>query len=580
MDAASFAISIIGLYNDVCRIWKTISEAKGFGDDIADFLARLEMQFFKYDMWWRYANKAIVTSQGPDLGTSLQTNTPTTLQEQQRYGSGKPIEDAAIATLKLLEDIQKVLEQYKILQIGTQIDQQQQQSLNNNHAARQVPISKLQESTIQAAMHHKALVASLQRKTPWHKRVLAGSAPWKTADKDKLEEKLAKFTAWNVNLYNLLPSEVRDSVLRQGLGAYLLESGEIDTKQINKLLQSRDECEREVGNSAHLLRMRHQFEGGQIDNPSLLAELNRRELDFFSLEVKEEEWGRSTGLYDTSTGSSEEVFVQWYDYQTYTPEEKDVAFQRLKQLSLLFGQPDKPTTLHVCESLGIIDDEDRLAFGLVMRYPSNARWPGLASSLHTLLVNKDRAPLPSLEQRRRLAQRIASAFFALMVLRWFHKNFNSHNIFFFADRQRNTDLENPYIFGFDIARPNRPKEVSINTALKKHVAIYHHPEVRGGAAARNGYHKKYEIFALGLTLAEIGFWKTADNLVPGAADLLADAFVQRLEEKCQAELGFLMGERYRDITLMCLAVQGDDVLAASLAEFYGSVVRDLIDRHV
>lgn len=55
MEAIGFAVSLTGLitvFDKACEIWRAISAARDFGDDVEDSIRKLEIEFFRFQSWW------------------------------------------------------------------------------------------------------------------------------------------------------------------------------------------------------------------------------------------------------------------------------------------------------------------------------------------------------------------------------------------------------------------------------------------------------------------------------------------------------------------------------------------------
>lgn len=55
MDVAGLVVGLSGLvavFETSCKVWRTIRAASGFGDDVADSIRKLEMEFFRFYTWW------------------------------------------------------------------------------------------------------------------------------------------------------------------------------------------------------------------------------------------------------------------------------------------------------------------------------------------------------------------------------------------------------------------------------------------------------------------------------------------------------------------------------------------------
>jgi hypothetical protein len=257
---------------------------------------------------------------------------------------------------------------------------------------------------------------------------------------------------------------------------------------------------------------------------------------------------------------------------------RPVAERRMKQLVYCCQPARKPPTLHVSDAIGFIDDDKNMRFGFITAYPSTADQLKPPVSLHDLVSRKfPSASLPSLEQRFSLSQQLTTALYSFMLIRWFHKSFESRNVILFANKDGTEDFGSPCIGGFDISRPDKLGELSLNKVLEAH-RVYQHPELRAPDPSKTTrYHRKYEIYALGILLAEIGFWRDIATIVGRhSISLTAREFTAKLVSKCESELGCWMGSRYRDVTVRCLTLGESSILEESLDVFYLSVVLELM----
>lgn len=180
---------------------------------------------------------------------------------------------------------------------------------------------------------------------------------------------------------------------------------------------------------------------------------------------------------------------------------------------------------------------------------------------------------PSLDSRFQLAQQLAACIYSFSIVRWFHKDFNSHNIFLFRDTSASSKimLDSPFVSGFSIARPDAKEQVSCISfpAYPEPRDLYRHPDLHH-ESGRPRYHVKYEFYSLGLVLLEIGLWK--------ALNLQNDknGFKDRVTDRVRKDLPFCMGERYTNVVLYCLTcADGTDESRSTLETLYECVILEL-----
>jgi hypothetical protein len=266
---------------------------------------------------------------------------------------------------------------------------------------------------------------------------------------------------------------------------------------------------------------------------------------------------------------------------------RSIALERLAKLSVLLSQENKPSTLCTADSIGCVETSHLYRFGLVSRVPDGFSTSALPVSLYSLLCRKplpgtsSRTPLPTLSQRFTLAATLATSLYTFILARWHHKMFNSLNIvFMFPNAGGNLpNLGRPLVCGYSVSRPSATEEISICGTQTSLSETYLHPKLQVPAHERPRYESKYEIYAFGLLLAEIGFWQPISKI--GAANSprhgghSAEGLKDGVTSKCASDLACWMGEQYRDITMRCLQVGGPRSVE-DLTGFYWNVVLELV----
>lgn len=139
-------------------------------------------------------------------------------------------------------------------------------------------------------------------------------------------------------------------------------------------------------------------------------------------------------------------------------------------------------------------------------------------------------------------------------------------------------MDQIWIGGFDVSRPGNAAEKSVKLDTEVQ-SLFNHPEIRsaGLSGTTPSFCHPYDVYSLGVCLAEFGFWKSIDNF-----GLKITAPAQKFKEdrikKCEHELPCWMGTRYTDVVLTCLRRADDDpTFLESHSDFYWAVVSELID---
>lgn len=89
---------------------------------------------------------------------------------------------------------------------------------------------------------------------------------------------------------------------------------------------------------------------------------------------------------------------------------------------------------------------------------------------------------------------------------------------------------------------------------KSPLDLYRHPDLRQPISAFEtlpAYHRKYDLYSLGLVLFEIGMWQRLDGF--RKPNLTPEAFLARLLTYLDRDMPMLMGERYRQVVAKCIS---------------------------
>ena len=127
----------------------------------------------------------------------------------------------------------------------------------------------------------------------------------------------------------------------------------------------------------------------------------------------------------------------------------------------------------------------------------------------------DRAvPKPLLGERFKLALHLAQTCLQLHTSQWLHKGIRPQNILFFPKDGMQGSLRNPYLAGFELMRmrgTEHPTEQLLSADVD--VFLYCHPAKFQGAR----YEVKFDHYALGCLLLEIGLWRRLRDLFASEA---------------------------------------------------------------
>lgn len=262
------------------------------------------------------------------------------------------------------------------------------------------------------------------------------------------------------------------------------------------------------------------------------------------------------------------VWIEWKDTQTSSPSyTDDTQIQwRIGLLTNLLCSV-KPGGFRAAPCVGYIKTtgaENAARFGVVFQGPSNTH--ANITSLWDLLAKN---PKPSLSARVKLCAVLAGCVHSLHAVDWLHKALRAENVVFFPSSE-SSDLDEPFISGFELSRPSIMDQWSEEVGLDAAKDIYRHPNAQS-SRTDGKYRKSYDIYSLGVIMTEIALWKRIEDIV-GIGDLgttkpskLQEVQLQLLKgppskeilldtESCLEQISSACGDSICEIIKSCLEV--------------------------
>lgn len=274
---------------------------------------------------------------------------------------------------------------------------------------------------------------------------------------------------------------------------------------------------------------------------------------------------RTEGKLYPGNGTEQHVWVEWKAYDTkYDRQlEKHVplpkTLKRVKELVSLL-QSDKPSQFCAPRCLGFFNDRDdtkdsnhRSRFGLVFEKPEKSASP---VSLRQVIFTEAK---PSLTDRVCLAHKISTCVLYLHAVNWLHKGLRSDGVIFFPNSSDARSIRNPYISGYEYARPDKDGQTTTTTTVfADYLMLYVHPNYQG-YEAKGTYRKTFDIYSLGIVLLEIAHWKRIENILDidthTAKPAQLKAVRERLLQPGSPYLAFVrenLGDRYYTAVKSCI----------------------------
>jgi hypothetical protein len=417
---------------------------------------------------------------------------------------------------------------------------------------------------------------------------------WSIGDKNKFQEMVQELTELNNDLDSILPASLNPRSFQYRFAASYFSNTSLDgtaddtdddfiaivsdfKRLTSKLEQLANNPSAQRASREPLLKGLENF-GQKLTHPNLMqflqTSLEKNPRDVTALHSIEPVDNRTFAMFDGAP-----VVIE---FKPYTPDIADTIRSRVQALAFTLAQTPKPEGFCFLDCVGWYRDQtpNFLRYVLLYSYPREADLTQKPVSLASLLADEHRiSPLPSLGQRFKLAHALAIGCMSLLLIEWVHKGIRPHNVLFFHTKATENQpsriwFENPFIVGFDYARPNLrggPVQISNERAdMIPEYNLYRHKDVCIPAAAASqaaGTTKSpgsrtvpqgvrppskpyYDIYALVLILLEIGLWRPIRRIYGKDCQQWDDpsfsAFNAKMEESSGNELAHRMGIQYRD----------------------------------
>jgi len=180
----------------------------------------------------------------------------------------------------------------------------------------------------------------------------------------------------------------------------------------------------------------------------------------------------------------------------------------------------------------------------------------LPISLSAAIVSNDYAR-PTLNEKFKLARSLIRTVTQFHSINWVHKSIRSENVLLFPPNSThltpNTpsllEYSRPYLTGFEFSRlANDRSTTEADDILSRN--LYRSPGRWG--PPEESFSVLDDIYALGVTVLEIGIWRPLIKFQENFADMSADEVKQCLILHAEHRLPHYMGEDYTHAVLKCL----------------------------
>ena len=186
--------------------------------------------------------------------------------------------------------------------------------------------------------------------------------------------------------------------------------------------------------------------------------------------------------------------------------------KRVDQVAALLHEVG--VSLNSLQCQGFVVDHRYKRYGYVFDLPGNV----ISSSGIQLesLLSMFKRPAPSLNAKVTLAITLLETILGVHTAGWLHKEIRSENIIMLRRGDNSVDDDDisswlPFVTGFVCSRLDRPGEMTEPLSSEYAADLYRHPALL--TDAYRPYRKAFDLFSVGCTLLEIGFWKPLHKIL-------------------------------------------------------------------
>ena len=533
-EAAGLVLAAVTLFGSCIKGYRIISSAKSLNRDSAVLSCHLEIEEKRFLLWGRNCGLAQSTCLIParDLSTII----------------------GVLTEIKLLtQDAKELKKRYEI-----KIDEDQTTSLEQ-------PKEFLQSSLVLAEVQRNLETrVTLQRRPSWKK-----ATRW-LFERDGFAKLVNDLKLLNDGL-NALLQESQLSGFRNQFTAMCLES--CATNDAGRLATIREatsdsypEFSRITDQRIYTLEI-ESFESFSAIASNLITFWDLREFS----PPRDALQPKAIAFW-----KGQPVLVEIRVYDQLSQEESTILERRYSDLSRLLGRKPKPRDFHVLDCLGYCFEPIYRQYCLVFAIPPDISRDDLTyQSLQGLFESsrgEGRIRLPNLVERFELCALLARSMLHFHAAGWLHRNFGSASVLFFGKPKDGSCLSTPIIGGFEFARPGSLTAYSAPFSPSSDEIMYHHPDMLAHRSVR--YKRVFDIFSLGITLLEIGFWRPISTFHKSKYDPKQN-LERLLKNQLDGDLAHRMGQRFEDAVKLCLsgALSSDDMTEKEqLLMFFQKVV--------
>ena len=485
LEIGSFVSGLLPVVKESMRMVRALRNVPQVPKELLGYSLKFEVESQRFRLWAEHVFGAELYSEDLD---PFQAPLPNSLDS--RLGITKTIYDV-LATVHEIFQIAHSL----YISLGLQI-----RPLDDIPAGDTVHTSREE-----ARSRMRNQLAAFQERLPFRKKLFFKINTSHESPSGILENLHEQLVYWNLALRELVGQHEQNSS-DAALLARMLATRANQLEHVERATEAGDTFQSSLNRAARFKLFRDRMEG-LTEEPGAAE---RRRIDFTSLNGCKAPENENSRTRSFGTHAERKVLVEWKTADgSLSTGEIDILKLRLSRLASSLAHPDRPDELRALECVGSTSRKEEFGdnLGLIYRYPPFAKPSAQPRTLYRMFSSSS---LPSLPNRFQLAKSLAVSLMVYHSIGWIHKAFTSANILFFQNMEGQYDFSQPFVSGFEYSRPDDSEQLTFlqDRPSRQGFDPRQHPEVfqgGGNLPARSMYHRRYDIYSLGVMLLEIAF---------------------------------------------------------------------------
>ena len=276
LEIPAFIVGLSGciaLAEKGVTIWRGIGEAHVFGSNVVEDVAKLSMEYYRFEAWTNAVDFLIISQKRPEskvtgLGALSHVFEPVASTKNAHDAllkdMAKPFETAVGQIVEIMKEVAPILKRYQTKEGSTPEEQKvrnRDKSVSSGLASvLAVVFIDQPHSTPSSAGQTKLQEQKFQRGVSFRKRFTYSTHPWKETDRHVLQKSAKKLEYWNNRLEGFFPVLLQRSLIAEAVPAKMLGGNTWEHQALHAFVEGSNLYGTEISKSASLWHSRLNLE--------------------------------------------------------------------------------------------------------------------------------------------------------------------------------------------------------------------------------------------------------------------------------------------------------------------------------